>query len=102
MIPAATRSVTTERVERELGDTELLGAELHEDGHRREEKARDEHPGRGHGRLALCHSRADGNPVMPTALLALLQFFLALTWIVYVIYLPRSPRRRASTSATCR
>jgi len=25
---------------------------------------------------------------MPTALLALLQFFLALTWIVYVIYLP--------------
>src|SRR5688572_7241517 len=46
------------------------------------------------GRLALCHSRAFVIPVqtgiqsVPTALLALLQFFLALTWIVYVIYLP--------------
>ena len=43
------------------------------------------------GRVALCHSRAGGNPIagsMPSTLLALLQFFFALTWVVYVIYLP--------------
>jgi hypothetical protein len=39
--------------------------------------------------VALCHSRVKGNPFpMPGTLLALLQFFFALTWVVYVIYLP--------------
>ena len=40
-------------VEAELGGAEVPGADLHEHGGRREEESGDEHPGRGHGRVAL-------------------------------------------------